>query len=651
MIPRETIDSILSAARIEEVVGEFVSLKRRGVNQIGLCPFHNEKTPSFTVSPVKGIYKCFGCGKAGNAVNFIMEHEHFTYPEALRYLARKYNIEVEEEEQTPEMQQEQNEREALFHVNQFAQQYFSRTLFDTEEGKAVGLTYFRERGIRDDIIRKFQLGYSPDQWDAFSQYGMKEGYRKENLVKSGLSLEKENRIYDRFHSRVIFPIHSASGRVIGFGGRILSSDKNRPKYVNSPESEIYNKSRSLYGLYFARNAIVSKDNCFLVEGYTDVISLHQSGIENVVASSGTSLTHDQIRLIQRYTSNITILYDGDPAGIKASMRGIDMIVEGGMNVRIVLFPEGDDPDSYARKHHPSETEAFIRDNSVNFILFKTRLLLSETKGDPIKKAALIREIVQTIALIPDGISRSLYIRECSEIMAVTEQVLVNEINKQLRKNISKAPGTPAPEETAGLPAEEIPAEKQQEFDTETDEFQEAEIMRLLLNHGNRNIVFSTLGEDKKLQPHEISVARYLIFDIFNDDIYFDNPVYSKLFQEYRAALEKEETPTQEFFLNHPDPEISKTAIHFILGKDQLSPNWEKNNIEVKTEENRLEFITKKHLLTFKVKKLDKRKREIMRKMRSTEDLEENLALQKEYFELDKISNYIHHTLLGRDVIR
>jgi len=652
MITRDTIESIISAARIEEVVGEFVSLKRRGVNQIGLCPFHNEKTPSFTVSPAKGIYKCFGCGKAGNAVNFIMEHEHFTYPEALRYLARKYNIEIEEEQQTPEMQLEQGEKESLFNLNLFAQQYFTRVLFDTEEGKAVGLSYFRERGIREDIIRKFQLGYSPDQWDALSQHALKEGYKKEYLVKSGLTLEKETRLYDRFHSRVIFPIHSASGRVTGFGGRILTSDKNRPKYVNSPESEIYNKSRSLYGIYFARNAIVGKDNCFLVEGYTDVISLHQAGIENVVASSGTSLTHDQIRLIQRYTTNITILYDGDPAGIKASMRGIDMIVEGGMNVKIVLFPEGEDPDSYARKHHPSEVESFIRDNAVNFILFKTKLLLAETKGDPIKKAALIREIVQTIALIPDGISRSLYIRECSEIMAVTEQVLVNEINKQLRKNISKPSGEAPAEEVPALPeTEELPSPRQSEFDTETDEFQEAEIIRLLLNHGTKNIVFSTLGEDNKLEPHEISVARYLIFDIFSDDIYFDNPVYSKVFNEYRAILEKEETPGQEHFLNHPDPDISKTAIHFILGKDELSPNWEKNNIEVKTEENRLELISKKHLLTFKVKKLDRRRLEITRKMRVSEDPEEISALQKEYHELDKISKYIHHILLGRDVIR
>ena len=359
MITRETIDNIVSAVRIEEVIGDYINLRRRGVNLLGLCPFHNEKTPSFTVSPAKGIYKCFGCGKAGNAVGFIMEHERLTYPEALRYLAKKYHIEIEEEEQTPEQIQEISEKESLFNLNEFARRYFSSVLFDTEEGKAVGLAYFREREIREDIIKKFQLGFSPDQWNAFSEHAITEGYKKDMLLKTGLALEKDGRLYDRFHSRVIFPIHSASGRTIGFGGRILTSDKNRPKYVNSPESELYNKSKTLYGIYFARNEIARKDNCYLVEGYTDVISLHQAGIENVVASSGTSLTTDQVRMIQRYTSNITILYDGDPAGIKASFRGIDMVLEQGMNVRIVLFPDNEDPDSFARKHHPQETENLL----------------------------------------------------------------------------------------------------------------------------------------------------------------------------------------------------------------------------------------------------------------------------------------------------
>lgn len=421
MITRETIDNIISAAKIEEVIGDFISLRRRGVNLLGLCPFHNEKTPSFTVSPVKGIYKCFGCGKAGNAVGFIMEHEHLTYPEALKYLAKKYQIEIEEEARTPEQIQEISEKESLINLNEFARKYFSESLFGTDDGKAVGQPYFRERDIREDIMLKFQLGFSPNPWNAFSEHALKEGYKKEFLLKTGLSLEKDGKLYDRFHSRVIFPIHSASGRVIGFGGRILTSDKNRPKYVNSPESEIYNKSKTLYGIYFARNAIATKDNCYLVEGYTDVISLHQAGIENVVASSGTSLTTDQVRMILRYTPNITILYDGDPAGIKASFRGIDMVLEQGMNVKIVLFPDNEDPDSFTRKNHPSEVEKFITSNALNFISFKTRLLLGETKNDPVKKAGLIKDIVSSIGLIPDTITRTLFVRECADMMSVPER--------------------------------------------------------------------------------------------------------------------------------------------------------------------------------------------------------------------------------------
>jgi DNA primase len=346
MISHDTIDTIIQTVRVEEVVGDFVQLRRRGVNLLGLCPFHNEKTPSFTVSPAKGIYKCFGCGKAGNSVNFIMEHEHYTYPEALRYLARKYQIEIEEQERTPEELLEQNEKEILYNLNTFAQQYFTNQLHDTPEGKSVGLSYFRERGLRDDIINKFQLGFSPAKWDAFSEHALSHGYKKESLIKTGLAVERDQRLFDRFHGRVMFPIHTASGRVIGFGGRILQSDKNLAKYVNSPESEIYNKSKTLYGIFFAKNAIISKNQCYLVEGYTDVISLHQAGIANVVASSGTSLTIDQIRMIKRFTSNISILYDGDPAGIKASFRGIDMMVEQEIDVRIVLFPDGEDPDSF-----------------------------------------------------------------------------------------------------------------------------------------------------------------------------------------------------------------------------------------------------------------------------------------------------------------
>ncbi|OYT12656.1 MAG: DNA primase [Bacteroidetes bacterium 4572_114] len=411
MISKETIQEIFEAAQIDEVVGEFVSLKKRGVNLLGLCPFHNEKTPSFTVSPKKGIYKCFGCGKGGNSVQFLMDHEQFTYPEALKYLAKKYNIEIEEKEQTPEEIKLLNEKESLFHVTDFAAKYFASNIFDSEQGRAIGLSYFKERGFREDTIKKFQLGYAIDAWDNFTAHAIKMGYNIDYLEKTGLTIVKGKKTYDRFRGRVIFPIQNLSGRVLGFGGRTLSSDPKSPKYVNSPESDIYHKSKVLYGINLAKNSIITNDNCFLVEGYTDVISMHMAGVENVVSSSGTSLTTDQIRLISRYTKNITILYDGDEAGIKASFRGIDMILEQGMDVKIVLFPEGEDPDSFARSHRSSEVHDFIKDKAHNFIFFKTNLLIKDAEHDPVKKAGLIKEIVGTIALIPDQIIRSVYVKE------------------------------------------------------------------------------------------------------------------------------------------------------------------------------------------------------------------------------------------------
>ncbi len=650
MIPPETISTILSTARIEDVVGDFVSLKRRGVNYLGLCPFHNEKTPSFTVSPAKGIFKCFGCGKAGNSVGFLMEHEHFTYPEALKFLAKRYQIEIEEEEQTPEKVQEQNEREALFQLNHFAQQYFEKTLHESEEGKAVGLTYLIERGIREDIIKKFQLGYAPQKWDDFSEYARGEGYKPEYLVRTGLSIQKEDRLIDRFHGRVIFPILSASGRVIGFGGRILGSDKAMAKYLNSPESEIYNKSKSLYGIYFAKNSIISKDSCYLVEGYTDVISLNQSGIENVVASSGTSLTNEQVKLIQRYTSNITILYDGDPAGIKASLRGIDMILEQGMHVKIVLFPEGDDPDSYARKHRGVEVEEFIQKNSVNFILFKTRLLLKETAGDPIKKAALIKEIVNTIALIPDGISRSIYIKECSSMMTIPEQTLMNELNKILRQNYGKKlrgeeirPGE-YPEE----PAETAPP--QVEFDITSSESQEKEIIRLLLLFGNETIIFKQENEDKVMEEFPVKVADYLVRDIQNDEITFEKPVHQKIFNEMAEVLQNGVVADKVYFLHHEDPAVSTAAIDLSLDPYELSPNWEKNLIFVEYENTRLKDSVVTALHTFKAKKIEQMITDNQRKLKEATEEEEINTLLETQMRLMQTSKTLN-TELGRIIIK
>lgn len=604
MISRDTIDTIISTIRIEEVIGDFVSLRRRGVNMIGLCPFHNEKTPSFTVSPTKGIYKCFGCGKAGNGVNFVMEHEHFSYPEALRYLANKYQIEIEEEVQTAEMQEKLSEREALFNLNQFALDFFVTTLHDTEEGRAIGLSYLKERGIRDDIIRKFQLGYSPKQWDAFTGHAKEQGYKLDALVKSGMTIQKEERAYDRFHSRMIFPIHGVSGKVIGFGGRILTSGKNRPKYVNSPESEVYNKSKSLYGIYFARNAIASKENCYLVEGYTDVISLHQAGIENVVASSGTSLTHDQIRMILRYTKQVTILYDGDPAGIKASFRGIDMIVEEGMDVKIVLFPDGEDPDSYARNHHPSELEEFIIKNADNFILFKTRLLLDETKGDPIKKSGLVKEIVNTISLIPDGITRTLYIKECSALMNVPEQVLMNEVRKLLRNKIKKSiPGVEKPEDIGWV--EETTAPSQEEIDLFSDEYQERELIRQLLLYGREIITLQRKDEDGQEVPHSIRVADLIVVDILRDDLGFESGLYGRIFAEFVAAHELGEVPDDTFFKLHADPEIAHAAIDLMVSQYELSEKWAASNIVIEEEPEHIKELVITAMLSFKAKKLDK----------------------------------------------
>jgi len=655
LITSDTISNILSAARIEEVVADFVSLKRRGTNYIGLCPFHNEKTPSFTVSPAKGIFKCFGCGKAGNTVNFLMEYEHYTYPEALRFLAKRYHIEIAEEVQTPEKILEQNEKETLFLVNQFAQQCFEKNMFESEDGKAIGLTYFQERGFRDEFIRKFQLGYSREGWDDFSSHAVTEGYKAEYLVKTGLSIQKdEGRLIDRFHGRVMFPIHSASGRIIGFGGRILGSDKQTAKYLNSPESEIYNKSKSLYGLYFARNAMVAKNNCFLVEGYTDVISLHQAGIENVVASSGTSLTNEQVKLIQRYTPNITILYDGDPAGIKASLRGIDMILEQGMNVKIVLFPENEDPDSYARTHRSAEVEEFIAKNAVNFILFKTRLLLNETAGDPVKKAELVKEIVNTISVIPDGIKRTFFIRECSSLLTVPEQTLVNEMNKILRKKFSKK----LQEEEGQVytePEEPSTTAPQTGFDPESSESQEKEIIRLLLQFGNESITLKEQNADEPEEETKMKVAELIIQDLVRDEIKFESQVCQKIFDEMVELQQKIVIPDKDYFLHHADPIVSTLAIDLIILPYELSHHWEENMIFVQPEVDRLLDSIYSALHTFKAKKIERMISDNQKKLKeinpATESIEEITFCLTQQKKLEEIRSRIQGKALGRTIIK
>ncbi len=646
MISPETISAIFETARIEAVIGDFVNIKKRGVNYIGLCPFHNEKTPSFTVSPSKGIYKCFGCGKGGNSVNFIMEHERYSYPEALKYLAKKYNIEIEEEEQTPEQLQALDEQEGLYFVSTFAQKYFTENLFKKDEGKAIALSYFKERNFTEITIKKFQLGYGIDKWDDFTQHALSSGYKIDYLIKTGLTISKENKHYDRFRGRVLFPIHNLSGKVIGFGGRILSSEKSKAKYVNSPESDIYNKSKVLYGIYFSRKTIINKNNCFLVEGYTDVISLHQAGIENVVASSGTSLTTDQIKLIKRYTPNITILYDGDEAGVKASFRGIDMILEEGMNVRIVLFPDGEDPDSYARNNPASEVQEFISKKAEDFISFKTNLLIKETKNDPTKKAALIKEIVKTIALIPDGIYRSVYVKECGSIMNVPEQTLMNELNRILRRKfrdknkITRTEEIPEHEEYK----EEYKAEKQIDTDLYEGEFQERDIIRLLLMYGDKEIIFEEINEDNQKIDVPVKVANFIVKDIKSDEIYFQNATYQLIFNEYESAIEKGFIPDEQYFINHADEKISQLTIELISSPYELSPNWIKKRILVKTEKDRLKLLVVSSVLSFKAKKVDKMIIDNQKEIQKASNDEDRIILQQKHISLKNISRDINRKL-------
>ncbi len=604
MIPQQTIQEIVEIARVEEVISDFISLKKRGVNYIGLCPFHHEKTPSFTVSPAKGIYKCFGCGKAGNSVNFIMDHEQYSYPEALRYLAKKYAIEIEEEQQTQEQLDSLTENESLFNLSAFAQKYFSELLFSNEDGIAIGMSYFKEREFSPEIIKKFQLGYCLDKWDAFTQHALNNGYKEEHLVKTGLTISGENKLFDRFKGRVIFPIHNISGRVLGFGGRILKKEDNKAKYVNSPESAIYSKSKILYGLFFAKNSIISKDNCFLVEGYTDVISLFQQGIENVVASSGTSLTTEQIKLIRRYTRNITILYDGDPAGIKAAFRGIDMILEEGMNVKIVLFPDGEDPDSFARKHSRDDVSDFVSVNAQDFIRFKTGLLLKEAANDPIKKAELIKEIVYSISLIPDGIARSIYITECGNILTIKEQTLLNELNKIRRQNIAKKNKDEQENEVPEITS--FTSEIQRINKDDDQSYQEKDIVRLLLNYGTREIVFKSEDDNKNSIENPINVAAYIVGSLNEDEIKLDDPVYQKIVDEYVNMIESGFLPDDTFFINHPDAELNRVAIDLISVSDSLSPNWNQmHQIEVPVELDVLLQSVVSSVLSLKLKNVDR----------------------------------------------
>lgn len=602
MIPKETVDQINETARVDEVVADFVNLKKRGANLLGLCPFHNEKTPSFTVSPAKGIYKCFGCGRAGGAVNFIMEHEHYTFPEALKYLAKKYNIEIEEEELTADQIKEANEKESLFIVTNYAADYFEEQLWKSEDGKAIGLSYFKERGFREDIIETFKLGYSPDNWDSFTNAALEKGYQSDYLEKTGLTIIKGEKKFDRFKGRVIFPIQNISGRIIGFGGRTLSADKKTAKYLNSPESEIYYKSKVLYGLNFAKKSIVEEDNCYLVEGYTDVISFYQNEVKNVVASSGTSLTTDQIRLIKRYTTNITILFDGDKAGIKAAFRGIDLILEEGMNVKILAFPEGEDPDSFSRSHGSQELKDYLSSNATDFIRFKTSLLLEETANDPIKKAGLIKDIVNSIALIPEPIARSVYIQECSNLMNIGEESLLNELNKIRRKKVSKRlkEKESISEREDSLPESISPALEGVKIKPLS--FQEDDLIRTLIKYGNYEINIPT--EDEEEEPVIARVMEYLVSELEKDGFTFESDLNQEIYSFFKEALSEGEDIQENQLVAHEDKRISSFVIEVLIDKYALSINWEeKHKILTIKEEDRLPHKVHKGICSWRLYKV------------------------------------------------
>lgn len=659
MIPKDTVEEILNTARVEEVVGDFVNLKKRGANLLGLCPFHNEKTPSFTVSPAKGIYKCFGCGEAGSSVNFIMDHEHYTYPEALKYLANKYNIEIEEEEQTAEQIQAANEKESLFLITQFAAEFFQNQLKDTEDGRAIGLSYFKERGFRESIIEKFNLGYSPDVWDAFTKAAIAKGYKLEYLEKAGLTIVKEEgrKQFDRFKGRVIFPIHNISGRPIGFGGRTLLAEKKIAKYLNSPETDIYHKSRVLYGLHLAKRKIVENDNCYLVEGYTDVISMHQNGIENVVASSGTSLTQGQIQLVKRYTKNITILFDGDQAGIKAAFRGIDMILEEDMNVKVLAFPEGEDPDSFAMNKSEEELQNFLNQEASDFIRFKTKLLLREVGSDPMKRASLIKEIVSSIALIPDPIARSVYVQECSVLMDISEQALLSELNKLRRDNLNQRIkeqnrqerrseiDLPPPPSLDDMPHATFEEEKPRELDLLS--FQEKDVIRTLIKFGNESIQIPN-AEDAE-EPIDATVSEYVVFEVEQDNLSFEDEVFQRIYLLFKQAVEKGEEIKENNLVANQDKAISSFAIESLMEKYSLSVNWEeRHNILTILEEHILQQKVHKGICSWRLNKVQKMIREKQESLKGkTDNFQETL---QDIVKLEEAKKALANEL-GRIILR
>ncbi len=592
--------------RVEEVIGDFVQLKRAGSNYKGLSPFSNERTPSFMVSPVKQIWKDFSSGKGGNAIAFLMEHEHFTYPEAIRYLAKKYHIDIEETQQSSEEKAQADERESLYIVSEYAQQYFQDTLFNTEAGKAIGMTYFKERGFTEETIQKFRLGFSPDEWTAFTDNALAKGYQLEFLEKTGLTIVNADRKFDRFKGRVMFPIHSMSGRVLGFGGRILTNDKKQAKYLNSPESEIYHKSKVLYGIFFAKQAIAKADNCYLVEGYTDVIQMHQKGIENVVASSGTALTQDQIRLIHRLTPNITVLYDGDAAGLRASIRGVDLILEQGMNVKVCTFPEGDDPDSFARKTAYEDLVLYLENNATDFIRFKASLLMQEAQNDPIKKAETIRDMVESISKIPDLIKREVYVRECATIMDISEQVLFSTLAQILKKDFYE--GQKVERKQSTMQVVQTPEETQKRTINRL-EVLEHDLIKILLSKGNEDCVFTDTilveeenGDLKEKQVQQtLKVYEKVFLELQEDEIEFANPDFKQIYDQLMTMFQEDASYDVSRLANELPVELSAKVSDLEM-EDEFRhlDNWLKRDIVAKEKDRDLNRIISDIILNIRL---------------------------------------------------
>ncbi len=635
MIPQDTIQQIIQAADVVEVISDFVSLKKRGASMIACCPFHNEKTPSFNVSPAKQIYKCFGCGKGGDAVRFIMDLEGLSYPDALRWLARKYNIEIKEKEFTDQDLLQQNEKESLYIVTEFAKNHYTDILNDSEEGQSIGHSYFRERGFSLNTIKKFELGYSPDEWDNFTKKALKSGFTHEILEKAGLSIIREGKDpIDRFRGRVIFPIHNVAGKTIAFGARILKPDPKSPKYLNSPETEIYHKSRIVYGIYQAKNAIRQLDNCYLVEGYTDVISLHQAGIENVVASSGTSLTKEQIQLIRRFTQNITVLYDGDTAGIKASVRGIDIILEEDMNVRAVVFPDGDDPDSFIRKVGSDSFKSYVTETSKDFIRFRTELSIDEAGNDPIRKAGLITDLVDTITRIPNPIKRSVFYKEVSALLAIDENILINEGNKLIRNKLSdqkkNVRGT-TPQDIPDFPVAPPPSaflENEVKEAARPENIQEEALVKELIAFGH------VVLEKDEQSGEEYTLADYLFHE--TSDISFESSLLDKIVGVYRSYYDQGELPPSTVFTSHPDKDIQQTVINWLASEHELSENWHRFEIFIPGYDELLHLLSFKMILRTRISILEKKYAELALQLTESTEEDQDIILS----EMDRIKKKI-----------